>query len=152
MGNNLTPEFNSLGRKDRYKLKTAAMILAVSGFVNEDSRKHPWRFPFYVGYVAIIAAPLPLLGAGVALLGATYIWTRMEMTSYTRRLNKRLKEAFNEKSIMDAHGHHVVPASNGKVDHCVNGKSLMKEVSNSVYRDTKDTSIIVWNSFKKLFR
>lgn len=91
--------FNRLSRNGRYALKGAATAEAITDFIQEDTRRRPWRFPFYAAYLIVMTTPLPFLGASTILTGATIAWAKFEVGPMAKRLNKHITDSFNEASV-----------------------------------------------------
>ena len=151
MGDGLTPEFNRLSKADRLKLKTVAFLTAMSEFVRDDTKDHPWRFPFYTAYFLMVAAPLPLFGAGAVVLGATYVWTRLELIYYTKRLSKKITQTFNCEALLEQYEPFIGPDPEQPESLSVHNKDLMKYAGREVYGDVKDAGLIAWSAARKFF-
>lgn len=99
--------FNRLSRYGRYSLKGAATAEAIVDFIEKDTKQHPWRFPFYAAYLAVLTTPLPFLGAATILAAATVAWAKFEIGPMAKRLNKHIKASFNEASLGCRYKDHI---------------------------------------------
>jgi hypothetical protein len=102
----LSDEFNRLSRWDRTKLHIAAVFTAVSGVARDDTIKHPWRFPLYAGYMAVLgtAAALSMIPGTTELIIALTIGAiSLKPTDWSRWVCGRVKETFNSAAMVERH-------------------------------------------------
>lgn len=142
--------FNRLSKADRLKLQGAALTNAITGFVRDDTKEHPWRYPFYAAYLVVVTTPLPFLGASTLLMAATVAWAKMSSSPMALRLRGRLTEAFNEAALVREHRDFVVPDPAKPDSHTVKNLSLAWEVTKRGFSDSWQATKHAWNSLKNL--
>ena len=138
--NDLKPVFNRLSGADRLKLRAAALSTAVSGVVRDDTKKDPWKFPFYAVYLAIVIIPIPLLGAQVVPLLLTVGWAKMGLTPWARWVHGRVKHCFNEEALVENHKEFIEKTPGPPAGFCVNGKALAKDTAKKTYADALEAA------------
>jgi hypothetical protein len=100
--------FNSLSKADQLKLKGSTLSMAITDIVQKDTKRSPWKFPFYAAYLMFIATPLPFFGAGGAIMAATVLYISKSKGPWAKWANNELKQAFNECAMIDSHKDHVI--------------------------------------------
>lgn len=113
MKNDYSAVFNGLSGKGRVTLKTAATFDAITDFIREDTKRHPWRFPFYALYMSMLVIPVPLFGVPAAIAGAAVLCARYEVGGVGKRLNTHLKQAFQEAVLAERYQEHIQPDTSG---------------------------------------
>lgn len=129
--------FNSLSSRDRKKLKTAAFFKAVTGFISDETEKYPERYPFYAAYLLLVATPFPMLGVGLATLGATGLWVKGSRSPLAVRLKSKLNESFDQARLVCAHKDYIVPANDPKKSYKVKNTTLSWHTTRHLLKDVK---------------
>ncbi len=91
--------FNTLSLSDRAKLTVAAVSGAMTGVIRDDTRQHPWKFPFYAFYLFLLVEPVSLGGAGVAFTALSALGASSLDNKWSRWMRGRLMEAFDEAKV-----------------------------------------------------
>lgn len=145
----LKDKFNGLSKADRAKLKSAALVKAVTGLIRDDTARKPWKYPFYAAYLLIVATPVP---GGVLLLAATGLWLRYSKSQIALETGERIKTAFNECNLIREHEKFVVADSDIAGKYRVrNNMALIADTTKKAWQDGVETTRHAWRSFKKLF-
>lgn len=142
----LTPVFNRMSGADRLKLRFAAFMVAATAVIRDDTRAHPWKFPFYATYLTFLITPLPIPFAGMVLMGATLGWAKLGLTPWARWLNGRLRDAFNEKAMIDTFKPYIQPADAGRFR--VDNISLAKDATKTAWCNSADAGRAAWQRLK----
>jgi hypothetical protein len=103
MDTKLSPVFNALSGADRLKLKTAAMMTAISGVACDETKQAPWKFPFYCLYIGFIALPIPIPGTNMIPFMLLLGWYGLGLTERARLSNRQIKDKFNHATLVEDH-------------------------------------------------
>ena len=137
--------FNRLSKVDRFKLKSAALSKAITGFIKDDTEAHPARYPLYAAYLVVAVTPLPVPFASTALIAATAVWARYSKTDYAARLQGRLKEAFNDAALVCQHREFLQEHREKPGSHHVKNLAL-------AWHTTKRTTCDSWHATKHAWK
>jgi hypothetical protein len=108
MKQRLNEIFNGLSSGDRWALRAAAAMETITADFRDDTKNHPWKFPFYAAYLAAMLVPIPLLpGHGVLMAGLVIAYARAGLTPGARELKDRLREAFTAESLVREHRSYI---------------------------------------------
>lgn len=143
------PEFNRLSGADRLKLKSAALMTAMSGFIRDDTKKDPWKYPFYSLYLVSMVTPFPFPGATMLILVVTAGVTSLRLTPWSRQVNDRLKEAFNEKALVEAHIVFIEQDRDDPRRFYVRDIDLLRGTAKKTYDDTVEATRHFSNKYLK---
>lgn len=142
--------FNSLSKADRVKLRGAALTKSITSLIRDDTKKRPWRYPFYAVYMITVATPLPFFGAGAALLAATAAWAKWELSPMAKELNQRIKESFNHAALVCAHKEAIVQDPENSEKHQIKNMKLAWETTKRSASDTWQATKHAFNALKNL--
>ena len=86
-------EYPSLSFLDRTKVRSSSLLLAVSGLIRDDLKKHPWK--------AAICTPLPGLPPfrSPVVAGLTVVWYAVAWSEQAKQGRHALSTAFFEKTV-----------------------------------------------------
>ena len=145
----LKEKFNGLSKADRAKLKSAALLKAMTGFIKDDTERSPWKYPFYATYLLFVVTPMP---GGVLLLAATGLWMRFSKSKMALETGERIKTAFNECNLIRDHEKFVEsdPKLQGHF-RVRNNMALVVDTTKKALRDSVETTRHAWRSLKKVF-
>lgn len=146
----LTSVFNGLSMINRLQLRAAAALETLTGVVRDDTKKHPWMYPFYVVYMVVLLTPLPFPFASKILEAATLAWVYMGLTAWTRWVKGRLKEAFNKENLVKNHEEHIEADPDVAGRYKLDYKSLALRTAKNTAADAYETTRIAFRSFRKL--
>src|SRR6185436_499704 len=100
--------FNSLSFGDRFALRAAAAMETITADFRDDTRKHPWKLPFYAAYVGVMLFPIPVVpGHGAAMAALVMLYAQLGLTPGARELRRRMREDFNESALVENHSRHI---------------------------------------------
>ena len=142
--------FNRLSKGDRLKLRGAAMTTAISGFILEDTKAHPVRYPFYAAYLAVVITPLPFPFASTIVLAATLAWARYSKSVMATRLHTALKDTFNHAALVCNHKSYIYQDKADPQAYHVKNGDLAWYASKRAYADTRQATIHALKALKKL--
>lgn len=71
----------------------------MTSVAREDTKAHPWRFPFYAAYMSVFIVPVPLMGATEATFFGTLGFISLRLTPWSRWVHDRLKDAFTASAL-----------------------------------------------------
>lgn len=138
--------FNSLSAADRLKLRGAALTKSLTGFIKEDTRLHPVRFPLYAAYLVVLTTPLPFPFASTLLVLGTLAWTRYSNSAYAGRLNNRLKESFNEAALACEHKDFISPDPDKEGAYTIKNWALFKDTTVRSFKDSWAATKYAWSA------
>jgi hypothetical protein len=102
-----SPEgMNDLSWMGRRQIELATLFQTVTTDAREDVSAHPWKFPGYALYLTAMMLPSPV-PHGMAMAALMVGWAKLGWTPGARALKGRLKEAFNEKAMLEAFGPYI---------------------------------------------
>jgi hypothetical protein len=145
----LTPAFNALSGADKLKLRTVTGLRAFSAIVREDTRHSPWKFPFYVGYVGIMAIPLP--GTNVVPLGLLFGWYALGLTERSRWAKGQIKEKFEHETMMHDSRAFIAADPQDPQNFKVQGLALAVDGNKIAWNDLKESGRIFKHSIRDYF-
>lgn len=136
-GKRLAPVFNDLSGADQWKLRLAAWSTALTGIVRDDTKAHPWKYPFYAVYLTGLLAPYPLPGAGMAIILLSVGALRLSNSPWAQWAKGRLGKAFNTETVMRDFAKHITPdASRDPARFRVSSFSLFRATTGVMVRDS----------------
>lgn len=146
--------FNRLSKADRLKLKGAELTKAVTGFIRDDTKAHPGRFPFYATYLFLVATPLPVPGFSTVVLAGTILWARKSRSALALRLKGRLKDAFNDNAALVCRNKDYITANDNDPDIAckIRNGALAWETTRQAYRDTRIAASHACQALKNNFK
>ena len=147
----ITPLFNQLSLVDRVTLKSASLFKAVTGIARDDSKAHPWRYPFYAGFLAFIMAPIPIPGANIIPILLFFGAARTRLTPWARMADDRLTTAFNSAAVMEAHRQFIHPHASEPGRYNLKKVELAKDTARVTVGDVYDATRSGWRALKRLF-
>jgi hypothetical protein len=145
----LTPVFNALSGADKLKLRSVAGLKAFSAIVREDTRHSPWKFPLYVGYVGVMAIPLP--GTHVVPLGLLFGWYALGLTERSRWAKDQIKEKFTPANLVNDNQAFIVEDPEDPKKFKVQGMALAVDGNKTAWNDLKESGRIFKRSVRNYF-
>lgn len=145
----LTPAFNALSGADKLKLRSVTGLKAFSAIVREDTRHSPWKFPLYVGYVGVMAIPLP--GTHVVPLGLLFGWYALGLTERSRWAKDQIKEKFGHDAMMNDNRAFIAADPEDPKKFKVQGLALAVEGNKAAWSDLKESGRIFKASIRNYF-
>lgn len=138
-------EFNKLSKADTLKLRGSALTKAVTGFVRDDTKERPWLYPIYMGYMVVIATPLPFLGAGAVVLAGTAAWAKYGTSDRAKNLQKRITDSYQKAALYREYQDVIEPHPEEAEKLRVNGWRLIGHTAKTAANDG-------WEATKTAFR
>lgn len=94
-------DFNSLSPADRMKLRSAAMLVSISGIAKGDTEHRAWKFPLYLLFMAYLMAPIPIPGSNLLPMALAFGWVRLGLTNRARWAQGEISRQFNHAALVD---------------------------------------------------
>lgn len=145
----MTPVFNALSGADKLKLRSVTGLKAFSEIVREDTRHSPWKFPFYVGYVGIMAIPLP--GTHVVPLGLLFGWYALGLTERSRWAKDQIRLKFAHANMMKDNHAFIAADPEDSKKFKVQGVAFAMDANKTAWRDLKESGRIFKSSVRDYF-
>jgi len=135
----LSALFNRLSFFDKWKLRGAALSRDVTSIVRDDTKRRPWTFPLYAGFLTFIAIPIPIpfSNLGPLLLMAAIAKTRL--TPWARWVDDRLKNSFNPKALIADHRDYIKAHPQDERPY-VDGALLARGCLTNCWNDVKEAA------------
>lgn len=147
----ISPTFNALSWVDRLKLHSAALMKAVTSLARDDCKDHPWRYPFYAGFIGFIFLPIPIPGANTVPMLLLLGVARTRLTPWVRKVDDRLMHAFNRAAVEEEHSKYIEPHPEDPKRHRVKNMELARESMRDSVGHMYDATRSGWRAFKKMF-
>lgn len=130
------PDFAALSMADRLKLRSAAMLVTISGIARGETEHRAWKFPLYFLFIAYMAAPIPVPGSHAIPAALAYGWIRLGLTPRARWAQGEIRRNFNHAALVRDYQDyiHEVPATPGKFR--VESWRLAVKANKTLYHDT----------------
>lgn len=147
------PDFSALTRTDRLKLRSAAMLVTISGIGKGETEHCAWKFPLYLMFIAYMAAPIPVPGSHAIPAALAYGWIRLGLTPRARWAQGEISKKFNHAALVRDHQDyiHEDPEMPGK--YRVASWRLAIKANKTAYQDTVEAKRIftarVYNFFSR---
>ena len=144
--------FNRLSKVDRLKLKGAALTNGITGFLRDDTKIHPVRYPFYAAYLIAVLTPLPVPFVSTALLVSTFLWTKFSQSETAIRMKAHLKEAFNEESLVCQHRKFIKQDLQNPDVFNIKSGALMRHIGQKSWNHGREATKHAWKAFRDFVR
>lgn len=148
-GHDYKAVFNKLSFADRLSLKAAALTKAITGFIRDDTEEHPERYPVYAAYLAVVSASLAVPFTTSFILGGPAVWARYSKSESARKLNERIKCAFNDEALATKHKEFLEPDPEKRGFQKVKNASLAWDTSKQTMQHSWQATKHAWNAVKK---
>jgi hypothetical protein len=145
----LSSIFNAMSGADKLKLRAVTGLRVFSEILREDTRHAPWKFPIYMGFVSVIALPLP--GTHAVPLGLLFGWYALGLTERARWAKGRLVEKFKPLNMVNDNHAFIAPDAKDPQKFKVHGVALAVDGNKAAWRDLKESGQIFKDSVRDYF-
>jgi hypothetical protein len=151
MQKDYTALFNGLSMKGQLTLKAAATFDSLTDFIREDTKLHPWRFPFYALFMSAIIIPVPVFGIPAAIAGGAVLCAKYKVGGIGKRLNTHLADVFQNAAMAERYENYITPSRDNSGIYEVHPWALAKHSARLGWKNGKAAAGHAYNSIKEYF-
>lgn len=149
--NGNSPDFSALSPMDRLKLRSAAMLVTISGIGKGETEHRAWKFPFYLLFMAYMAAPIPVPGSHAIPAALAYGWIRLGLTPRARWAQEEISKKFNHAALVHDYRDYIRADPQKPGRFYVASWKLAIQANKTVYKDTVEAKRIFTSRIRDYF-